>query len=244
KKTTKRATAAGSAGASGGAVFHAKETKQETAQSLKVASSASSMTAGGNPTLREYLCVWRRATAKELGIASSSVMHDTSLDELCRVRPRSLAELRRVSGFGERKTGLYGRKVLETLERFRNGARAARLPEEEKPKPTEETIRLLAEGRNFEEIAKTRGRLLSSVVSLIVGMMEKRELEFQPSWVDAEKQAQIEEACKRLGLERLKPLKDALPPEISYEEIRLVTAHLRLEQETQSEEPSNAGGKA
>ncbi len=136
-------------------------------------------------------------------------------------------------------------RILDTLARVSEAERELRRsPQEEKPKPTEETIRLLAEGRNFEEIAKTRGRLLSSVVSLVVGMMEKRELEFQPSWVDAEKQAQIEEACKRLGLERLKPLKDALPPEISYEEIRLVTAHLRLEQETQSEEPSNAGGKA
>ncbi|MGC2672529.1 MAG: helix-turn-helix domain-containing protein, partial [Candidatus Acidiferrum sp.] len=59
-----------------------------------------------------------------------------------------------------------------------------------------------------------------------------------------EKRARIEEACTRLGFERLKPLKDALPAEISYEEIRLVTAHLRLEQDTQSSEPNSAGGKA
>jgi uncharacterized protein YpbB len=74
--------------------------------------------------------------------------------------------------------------------------------------------------------------------------MEKGELEFQPSWVDAEKQAQIEEACTRIGFERLKSLKDALPAAISYEEIRLVAARLRLAQGTQAGEPSNAGGKA
>jgi hypothetical protein len=33
--------------------------------------------------------------------------------------------------------------------------------------------------------------------------------------------------CKELGAERLKPLKDALPAEITYEEIRLVAAHWR-----------------
>jgi hypothetical protein len=31
-------------------------------------------------------------------------------------------------------------------------------------------------------------------------------------------------------LERLKPLKDALPPEVTYDEIRLVVARLRREQ--------------
>jgi hypothetical protein len=42
----------------------------------------------------------------------------------------------------------------------------------------------------------------------------------------------IEAACASLGLERLerlKTLKDALPPEITYEEIRLVLARLRRE---------------
>jgi ATP-dependent DNA helicase RecQ len=154
-----------------------------------------------------------------------------------------LSELRSISGFGERKTELYGKEILGALEEFVRGARAAR-QEEEKAKPAEETMRLLGEGRTFQEIAKVRGRQVGSVVELVVRLMEKGELEFQPSWVDVEKQAQIEEACTRLGFERLKSLKDALPAAISYEEIRLVAAHLRLEQEAQPGEPSNAGGKA
>ena len=51
-------------------------------------------------------------------------MHDTSLDELCRKRPRSLVELLRVSGFGERKTEVYGQQILEALRNFQAGARA------------------------------------------------------------------------------------------------------------------------
>jgi hypothetical protein len=34
-------------------------------------------------------------------------------------------------------------------------------------------------------------------------------------------------------------LKEALPPEISYDEIKLVTARMRLEQENESEALSN-----
>ncbi len=55
-------------------------------------------------------------------------------------------------------------------------------------------------------------------------------MEFRPEWIDRNKLAVIEAACAGLGLERLerlKTLKDALPPEITYDEIRLVVARLR-----------------
>jgi ATP-dependent DNA helicase RecQ len=191
------------------------------------------LAAGIDPELREFLREWRMTAARERGTAAYIVMHDTSLDELCRVRPRSLSELRGVSGFGDKKTEMYGQELLDALAKFGRGARAA-VVEEKKPKPVEETKQLLTEGRTLEEIAQTRGRQFSSVVNLIVGLMERGEVEFQASWVDAGKQAQIEKACKLLGFERIKPLKEVLPPEITYEEIRLVAAHLRLEREGQA----------
>jgi ATP-dependent DNA helicase RecQ len=81
-----------------------------------------------DPELREYLRQWRQETAKQSGMAAFIIMHDTSLDELCRLRPRTLIELRRVSGFGERKTELYGQQILDALKRFQDGARASALP--------------------------------------------------------------------------------------------------------------------
>jgi ATP-dependent DNA helicase RecQ len=80
-----------------------------------------------NPELREYLRQWRHQVAKENGIAAFIIMHDTSLDDLCRVQPASPRELLRVSGFGERKTELYGQSIVDALKRFRNGARATEL---------------------------------------------------------------------------------------------------------------------
>jgi superfamily II DNA helicase RecQ len=57
-------------------------------------------------------------------------MYDTSLDELCRRPPASLAELRDISGFGERKVEKYGVPILQALEQFRRG-RAGKHPERE-----------------------------------------------------------------------------------------------------------------
>ena len=58
---------------------------------------------------------------------------------------------------------------------------------------------------------------------------EQGEVEFQDDWVDAERRTKIETACVELGLERLGPLKAALPPEITYEDIHLVVGKLRRE---------------
>ena len=176
--------------------------------------------------LREYLREWRRTTAKEQGVPAFVVLHDTSLDEICRLKPKSMTELMRVTGIGERKAELFGKQLLDTLARFQKGARAAAAAEK-KSAPALETLRLLAEGKSFMEIAATRGRQVATVVNAVAGLVERGELEFREEWIDRNKLAVIEAACAQLGVDGLKPLKDSLPPEVTYDEIRLVVARVR-----------------
>ena len=187
----------------------------------------------GNSELREYLRMWRRDVAKKQGIPAFTVMHDTSLEELCRVMPESLAAIRGIHGFGERKTEAYGREILEAIRQFRSGVRAEKAKGKELP-ARQETLKLVLEGKTLEEIARQRGRQIGSVVELITSMVESGELAFQSGWVEAEKYAEIKKACSQHGMERLKPLKDSLPPEITFEQIRLVVAQLRYEQAKQA----------
>jgi ATP-dependent DNA helicase RecQ len=183
---------------------------------------------GVDPALREHLRAWRSKKAKELGTPAYIVMHDSAMDALCRVRPTTAGQLLNVMGFGEKKVEQFGAEILEELKRFEEGERAA-AAKKVAVSPAEETLKLLAEGRTLDEIAKARGRQLASVVSLVSEMVERGEAEFQPGWITAERLEKIRGACKQLGAERLKPLKDALPAEITYEEIRLVAAHWRKE---------------
>jgi ATP-dependent DNA helicase RecQ len=81
-----------------------------------------------DPDLREYLREWRRGVAKEQGFPAFVVMHDTTLEELCRRQPSSLEQVRQVPGFGVAKTQTYGPKVIEALNKFRAGARAEAQP--------------------------------------------------------------------------------------------------------------------
>jgi len=192
---------------------------------------------GEEAELREYLREWRRATAKENGVPAYVVLHDSSLEEICRVRPTLSAELRQISGIGERKAAAFGQQILDSLARFSKGARAA-APPAKKTAPALETMSLLAAGKSFEEIAQIRGRQVSTVVNAVANLVESGLLEFQTAWVDPTRQSVIEAACRQVGVERLRPLKDALPPEITFDEIRLVVARLRREQDGKKAEIS------
>jgi ATP-dependent DNA helicase RecQ len=182
--------------------------------------------------LREYLREWRRSTARDLGVAAFVVLHDTALDALCAAKPSTLQTLRTVSGFGDKKVERYGQEILEALRRFDQGERAGHDWHAAASQPREDTLQLLREGRTFEEIAQIRGRKVSSVVDMVVKLMEEGELKFEAKWFSPERYAQIAAAVQQFGKERLKPVKEALPEEITYDEIRLVAAHLRVKEKS------------
>ena len=182
--------------------------------------------------LKEYLREWRKNVSREQGLAAFVVMHDSTLEALCRMQPANLSQLKRIPGMGERKIASYGTQILKAIQEFRAGARATgnSSGSRKTSKPSEETRQLLAQGRTLQEIAEIRGRQLGSVVALVADLVESGELNFQAEWVGSDKVQAIEAACATVGHERLRPIKDALPPEITFDEIRLVLAKRRSEQ--------------
>jgi ATP-dependent DNA helicase RecQ len=180
-----------------------------------------------NEQLMDYLREWRRNKAKEKGVAAFIVLHDSSLEALCRVQPKTREQLMMVSGIGENKAEMYGEEILGALAQFREGERAKNDWQAKASSPAQETLAMLQQGLNFEEIAERRGRKVRTVVALIANLVETGETEFQVEWMAAATYEKIREACGRLGMELLRPIKDALPEEISYDEVRLVAAHLR-----------------
>jgi len=176
--------------------------------------------------LVDFFKEWRRRTAHAANVPAYIVLSDAALEDLCRKQPSNLRELLSVTGIGERKAELYGSEIFAAFDTFRNGARAA-AREVAQVSPAEETIRLLAEGKSLEEVAQIRGRQLATVVHMVADLIEKGRLEYRMEWVGAEHHRQAEEAVHRLGSQWLKPLREALPPEITYEQIRLVVAFVR-----------------
>ena len=202
--------------------------------------SPTSRLAEADAELREYLREWRRLTAKEQGVPAFVVLHDTTLEEICRMMPTSIQQLRTITGIGERKAELFGREILAAIQRYREGDRASAVPQK-KTAPAVETLSLISQGKTLQEIAQIRERQLGTVINAVAALVEIGAVDFNPDWIDRNKVAVIEAACHRAGLEkieRLKPLKDVLPPEVTYDEIRLVLAHLRRRQPQDNQEIS------
>jgi ATP-dependent DNA helicase RecQ len=132
--------------------------KSQVTSSSLVRPTATSEPVSVDVELKEYLREWRRIVAREKGVAAFVVLHDSALMDLCAANPSNLLELRRVSGFGDKKVEMYGKEILDALRRFREGHRASNEGRQEASSPARETQRLLEEGRTFEEIAQIRGR--------------------------------------------------------------------------------------
>ncbi len=91
------------------------------------------------------------------------------------------------------------------------------------------SLQLLSNGLSFAEIAEKRGRTLQSVENLFGAMVERGQCAYRPEWVSPPKYELICHAGAKVGWNRLKPIKELLPEEITYGEIRLVAAYQRLQ---------------
>ncbi|MBZ5576298.1 MAG: RecQ family ATP-dependent DNA helicase [Acidobacteriia bacterium] len=187
----------------------------------------------GGTDLMDFFKDWRRRTAQRAQVPAYVVLSDASLEDLCRKRPGNLRELLQVFGIGERKAELYGSEIFAAFEAFDQGARAA-AHDVAQVSPADETIRLLGEGKSFEEIAQIRGRQMTTVVNMVADLIEKGRVEYRVDWVGAENHQRIAEVVARLGSQWLKPLREALPAEITYEQIRLVVASARRHADRES----------
>jgi ATP-dependent DNA helicase RecQ len=71
--------------------------------------------------LFDHMREWRRTVAKRIGVPAYVILHDSTLEEICRRQPSSLNELLEISGIGIRKAELYGRDILASLEAYSAG---------------------------------------------------------------------------------------------------------------------------
>src|SRR6266849_474397 len=181
-----------------------------------------------DPGLAENLREWRRNMAREQKVPAFVVLHDSTLEELCRRRPTTLTGLRQVPGIGERKAEVYGAAILQVLRNFDAGMRAV-APQGKEPSPADQTLALLKQGASFEEIARARDRQVSTIVCTVANLIESGRVELNPAWVSPGAQPHIETACGKVGVERLAEIKAGVPLFVSYDDVRLVVAHVRAQ---------------
>ncbi len=91
-----------------------------------------------------------------------------------------------------------------------------------------ETLELYQKGYTIEQIAQYRELTVGTIVNHLCFLFKKNLVKDIESLVSQVKQRKIKRAIDKLGAGKLKPLKDELGEEVSYEEIKIIVAKLGI----------------
>ena len=80
--------------------------------------SSANLGDGTNDAVLEALRALRRELSQTQNVPAYVVFHDVTLRELARLKPRTEADLRMVTGIGEQKLARYGSRLLALLRTF------------------------------------------------------------------------------------------------------------------------------
>ncbi|WP_337099834.1 DNA helicase RecQ [Paenibacillus sp. YIM B09110] len=182
--------------------------------------------------LFDALKQWRKERASAEGVPPFMLFFDATLKEIAVAHPLSVDELLNVKGIGSAKADKYGAELLAILQSFegdlegRTGVRnvtistapaAKRSPQGDDEQPSHiATLALFQEGLEPDAIAKERGLSKVTVEGHIIRCADEGlEVEWSRIIPEAYEQ-QIVDVIGEIGIEKLRPIKDALPEEVTY----------------------------
>jgi len=172
------------------------------------------------------------------------IFPDTTLKEMSMYLPQSKEELLKVKGIGEVKAETYGEIFLDTIMNYidENNIQpiALELKEEAQTKSTGSskikthlvTYEMNQQGLSIEEIAAerecTEGTILTHLEKCF---SEGLEIKFS-DMIDEDIERQILEAIEKVGAQYLRLIKEELPEEISYYDIKKVLLKISIKQDS------------
>lgn len=159
----------------------------------------------------------RTEIARQENVPPYVVFNDRALLEMATFLPQNQVEFEKINGVGPIKWLKYGEKFLNLIRSFET----KRLPP--KNPSREETLNLYHQGRNIEQIMEDRQLARSTIISHIAEAIELgADLDLTPI-ISEDRQEAIRQAILEVGNEKLKPIKEKLPPDFTYDEIKLVS---------------------
>jgi ATP-dependent DNA helicase RecQ len=191
--------------------------------------------------LYEHLREVRKRLADEQNVAPYVVFSNVSLQTMAVQRPVTEDQFLRIPGVGRRKLEAYYGIMAREIRAYcaEHNLPTGLLPPEpeasaEPEKPLREstpraptqavTLGLYRQGLSVEEIATERGLTEGTIINHLVTQLELGEQLDLAALVSPERYRVIAEVLSQIGDERLKPAKEVLGDEYSYDEIRIVRA--------------------
>ncbi|HEX9253281.1 MAG TPA: helix-turn-helix domain-containing protein, partial [Ignavibacteriaceae bacterium] len=168
----------------------------------------------------------REKASKKFLQSANIICPDAVLAKISQQKPKTKSELFSIPGFNERMFNKVGNDFLELINSFETG----KINTKEKveiiiPQNILETYNLLQKKYSLQEIAKLR-KLNEAVISMqietIIGYLPETDVS---SIISKDKMDLIFETYRK-GIKGLKELKETLPKEFSYPQIRIALAKI------------------
>jgi ATP-dependent DNA helicase RecQ len=168
-----------------------------------------------------------RETASKKFLQSANIIcSDAILAQISRERPKTKSDLLSIPGFNERMFNKVGNDFLEIINSYEDGnpslskTAATRIPQN-----IIETYNLLQKRYSLKEIAKLR-KLNEAVISMQIETILNYLPETDISSIISEDKLDLIKQNYVKGTTGLKELKEALPKDFSYPEIRIALAKI------------------
>ncbi|MCK9404134.1 MAG: DNA helicase RecQ [Chitinophagaceae bacterium] len=187
--------------------------------------------------LFEELKKLRNRIAHEENVPAYLIFSDSSLLDLATYLPVAQDDLPNISGFGAYKIEKYGRPFLELIQDYCQENQLGSKMNIKHPKKAKRasatragasdtkkvSYNMYRAGNTIAEIAESRQLAHTTIETHLSYFVSTGEIGIH-EFVPADKQELIERAIAKYGRLGMKQLKDNLPEEISYGEIRMVAA--------------------
>ena len=156
-------------------------------------------------------------------ILPTMLINDRVISNIHTNSPKNIRDLLRVDGISDDFVTNYG---LEFMKEY------LKKPKKHNKKPKELVFKLYKEGKTMKEIADTMGVQLRTIEQYVLDIFENNdEADIDCDYFDLSEEAEeeIRKAIAKVGVERLRPIKDILNAKISYAQIKLCMLIMKVE---------------
>jgi ATP-dependent DNA helicase RecQ len=191
--------------------------------------------------LFERLRQLRKRIADERNVPPYIIFSDRTLKDMAAKIPTTWNQLQTIFGMGESKLKQHGPRFLKAIIAYAQqigleiGERAIPVKKVSinKTRTEYDTLELLRQGLAVAEVAKSRELTPMTIYNHIEQLILAGEDIILSIFVPVEKQQTIRKAFIQNGMEKLKPIKEVLGDDYSYEELQLVRAMMIVEKRLQ-----------
>jgi ATP-dependent DNA helicase RecQ len=174
----------------------------------------------------------RKEIAEKQKVPPFVVFSDATLNDMCVKLPATGEEMLTVSGVGKFKLEKYGSQFIELINEYicKNNITMPEIAVTKQEKQSTKgktkkdtrivTYELYTSGKTIEEICRERGLSQVTVEGHLIDCLNMGlSLEYE-CFIPEGMEEEIMRAIETCGTEKLKPIKDILPAEVSYTAIK------------------------